>query len=266
MTWPTPPSSSALPSDQLDNQLDSPAAARDQLLQLKARVDELNAALVTLINHGEPLLRSGAVQMLAALKLAGNAVSPLEAVPLQQLSDRMRYGSSGYVAVASGVAQYTAIPSWATEVSVQLCNLAQSGGQVSPKLRLQLCAQDGVFGGNEFTFTASAPATNPNSPPAPAWSQAWYSSGANAAFATLHLGFLIAGGVRGRLDIIKRGADMAYEFLANSIMTDPTSSLQTAVCAGVWTPAAVTAAKGVRISADGVNTLSSGGIVVSWRG
>ena len=67
MTWPTAPDDSTLPGDQLDNPLDSPAAARAQILATKDRLDAVSGALKAVINHGDP--------MLANLPRAGGALT-----------------------------------------------------------------------------------------------------------------------------------------------------------------------------------------------
>lgn len=54
-TWPSPVPATALPGSEYDGPLDSPASARDQLAQLKARVDTLSQALRDVIDYGIPL-------------------------------------------------------------------------------------------------------------------------------------------------------------------------------------------------------------------
>ena len=81
MTWPAPPATTALPSNQLDAGTDVPANARDQLLQVRARTQEVSEKLAEVISNGEPMLAGRVVvnhTPVAALNLdlgAGNSFS-----------------------------------------------------------------------------------------------------------------------------------------------------------------------------------------------
>jgi len=209
-------------------------------------------------------LKKAGGTMVGPLVLPGNAVSPLEAVPLQQLGAYARFGSSGLVVAggSSNNVQFVGIPSWANEISIDLCGITQSGGQSLPELSLQLCGSDSVFGGNEMAYTVFAPDTNSAVSP---WSAAWRTFGSASQSATLHRGAQITGGIRGRVQISRRGSADIHEFTSNAIMSDTGSSLQPAFCAGRWAPAILGAVYGVRVHV-GANTMTAGsGIVVRWR-
>jgi hypothetical protein len=97
-----------------------------------------------------------------ALVLPGNAVNPLEAVPLQQIGDRLRFDFRSQTTLSGTSVVWSSIPSWAKRITVNLDGVKFVSGGASPLMALRLGDSSGFYTSgyhtNQIRIT-SAPAT-----------------------------------------------------------------------------------------------------------